>query len=129
MFIANLSDAALYPEAKEIKFWSIDDSFTTEFMQILYIFLLFKFIHFFWGWIVTSILVNPSPTSAEIQSFLLNRGRSIKFWWTISSILAEDFILLSSLLFQYFINPLQGNVFWDKAYYILFFYTFSSEVI
>lgn len=41
MFIANLPDAALSPEVEEIKFWSIDDSFTTGIMQILNVFLLF----------------------------------------------------------------------------------------
>lgn len=53
----------------------------------------------------------------------------MKFWWTISSILAEGLALWASLLFQYFINPLQVNVFWDKAYYILFLYAFSWETI
>lgn len=47
MFTANLSDAVLYPEAKEIKFWSVDDSFPTGFMQVLNTFLLFLLIYFF----------------------------------------------------------------------------------
>lgn len=78
----------------------------------------------FWGWIVTLLFVNPRTFSAEIQSCLLNRRRSITFGGNISFYFnfSRGFNPVGFYLFQYFINPMQVNVFWGKTYYFILLY-------